>query len=167
MAGRISLLVSKDLRTAIEASKTLEPEVRKQVRAGLRRMAEPAFKQETVERAETRLEQRVIGSTTRVAVSDSNVTLKAATIGTVGAKKTKAYLLAGGAEFGMNPGKQVTQRSSKGKKYTRRIGSTFRPNRRSGYVFFPAVQAFIPRAGALLFQTVYRTVAETFEKGAR
>lgn len=163
--ARISLLVSRDLAVMVQAARSLPAEVSKQLRAHTRRVVEPAFQEEMRERAETRLEQRVLVDTARVSVRDDNVTLKSATVGKV--HGTPASVLAGAAEFGANPDRTVATRSRKGTPYRRRLGPVFRRPRRRGYVFHPAVQAFIPRAGALWFQTVYRTVAETFEKASR
>lgn len=163
--ARISLLVSRDLAVLVQAAISLPREVAAQVRSQTRRVVEPAFQEEMRERVGTRLETRVLLDTARVSVSDSNVTLKTATIGKVGG--VPASTLAGGTEFGASPDRPVSTRSRKGKAYKRRLGPVFRAPRRRGHVFFPAVQAFIPRAGALWFQTAYRAVAETFEKAAR
>ncbi len=159
---RISLLVSRDLATLVQAARSLPAEVSKQLRAQTRRVVEPAFQEELRERVATRLEARVLFDTARVSVRDDNVTLKTATVGSV--HGTPASVLAGGSEFGGYPDTEISSRTRKGKPYKRRLGSTFRAPRRRGHVFFPSVQAFIPRAGALWFQTAYRTVAETFEK---
>lgn len=162
MSGRISLLVSKDLQALVQAALSLPGEVSKQLRAQTRRVVEPAFQEEMRSRVGTRIEARVLLDTARVSVRDDNVILRTATIGKVNG--TPASVLAGPAEFGMNPGALIQTTSRKGKAYKRRIGPVFRRHVKQGHVFFPAVQAFIPRAGALWFQTTYRTVAETFEK---
>lgn len=162
MTGRISLLVSKDLQALVLAARSLPGEVSKQLRAHTRRTVEPAFQEEMRSRVGTRIEARVLLDTARVSVRDDNVILRTATIGKV--RGTPASAIAGAAEFGMNPDAQISTTSRKGTPYKRRIGSVFRQHVRQGHVFFPSVQAFIPRAGALWFQTTYRTVAETFEK---
>lgn len=163
--SRISLLVSRDLAVLVQAAVTLPREVASQLRAQTRRVVEPALQEEMRERVGTRLEARALLDTARVSVSDSNVTLKTATVGRV--RGVPAGVLAGGAEFGASPERAVATRSRKGKPYKRRLGPVFRAPRRRGHVFFPAVQALIPRAGALWFQTAYRTTAEHFEKAAR
>lgn len=164
--SRISLLVSRDFAVLVQAARSLPKEVSKQYRAAARRVQEPAFLEELRERADTRLQQRVIVDTARVAVRDDNVMLRAAGVGKVGAG-VPADVLKSGAEFGMRPDRPIRTRSRRGTAYERRIGPVFKGRRPRGWVFFPAVQAFIPRAGALLFQTAYRTVAETFEKASR
>ncbi|MGP6170626.1 hypothetical protein ACTU6V_05395 [Microbacterium sp. A204] len=163
--ARISLLVSRDLAVLVQAARTLPREVASQMRSHTRRVVEPAFQEEMRSRAGTRLETRVLLDTARVSVSDSNVTLKSAGIGKV--HGTPAAALKTATEFGANPDRMISTRSRKGKPYKRRLGNAFRSRNPRGYVFFPSVQAFIPRAGALWFQTAYRTVAETFEKASR
>jgi hypothetical protein len=162
MTGRISLLVSRDLQVLVSAAMSLDREVAKQNRAQTRRVAEPAFREEVRERAMTRIEQRTLNDTARVSVSDVNVLMKSAHIGKV--RGTPADKLKGGAEFGASPTTKVTQRSRKGKRYTRRLGPVFRLPRRRGYVVHPAANASIVRIASLWMQTTYRTVAETFEK---
>jgi len=163
--SRISLLVSRDLAVLVQAAISLPREAASQMRAQTRRVVEPALQEEMRERVGTRLEARALLDTARVSVSDSNVTLKTATVGRV--RGVPAGVLAGGAEFGASPERAVATRSRKGNAYKRRLGPVFRAPRRRGHVFFPAVQAVIPRAGALWFQTAYRAVADTFDKVAR
>lgn len=162
--GRISLLVSRDLQVIVTVARGLPAEVSKQLRAQTRRVVEPAFLEEMRSRGTTRIEQRALVGTARVAVRDDNVILKSAQVGKIGRAGVPAAVIAGAAEFGGNPNRKVEQRSRGGKRYTRRMGPVFRAPRRKGYVFFPSVQAFIPRAGALWFQTAVRTVREQFDK---
>ncbi|WP_341999390.1 hypothetical protein MRBLWH7_000800 [Microbacterium sp. LWH7-1.2] len=162
MTGRISALVSRDLQTLIAAAESLDREVAAQNRKHTRANIEPMWREEVTFRMGTRLQARVLVDTARVSVRDSNVTLKAAHIGKV--HGTPADRLKGGAEFGANPNKLITQRSRKGKAYKRRLGNAFGAPRRSGNVFHPAVRAFGPRAVSLWMQTTARTVAETFDK---
>lgn len=164
--SRISLLVSRDFAVLVQAAMSLPKEVAKQMRAQMRRVAEPGFFEELLERADTRLQHRVIVDTARVSVRDDNVILRTAATGKVG-KGVSADVLKSGAEFGMRPDRPISSRSRKGTRYERKVGAVFKSRRPRGWVFFPAVQAFIPRAGALWFQTVYRTVAETFEKASK
>lgn len=160
--GRISLLVSRDLQLLVTVARGLPAEVSKQLRAQTRRVVEPAFHEEMRSRVGTRIETRALLDTARVSVRDDNVMLKTAQVGKVGG--VKASLIAPAAEFGANPNREVKQRSRNGKSYTRKLGPVFRAPRRKGYVFFPSVQAFIPRAGALWFQTAVRTVRDEFDK---
>lgn len=162
--GRISLLVSRDLQLLVTVARGLPAEVSKQLRAQTRRTVQPIFQEEMRSRAGTRIESRVLLDTARVSVRDDNVILKTATIGKFGRDGVPAAQVAGAAEFGANPARVIEQRSRKGKLYKRTLGPVFRAPRRKGIVFFPTVQAFIPRAGALWFQTAVRTVREQFEK---
>ncbi|ALJ20319.1 hypothetical protein [Microbacterium sp. No. 7] len=163
MSGRISLLVSRDMRVLVEAVRSLDPEVRKQLRAHTKQVAQPLWKDELAQHTGTRLQNRVLTDTARVSVTDMQITLKTAQVGKV-SSGAKASQLAGPAEFGMSPSKTVTQRSRRGRQYTRRMGNVFGPPRRKGYVFFPTVRAAIPRVASLWWQTAYRTIAETIEK---
>jgi hypothetical protein len=165
-SGRISLLVSKELQVLATVAKSLDREVAAQLRKHTRGAAEPIWAEETRGRVHTRLQARVLSDTARVAVSDQNVTLKSATIGKL-SSGIASSVLAGPAEFGGAPGRPVQTKSRKGTAYTRRLGGAFGQVRRDGYVVFPAVRAAVPRVAALWIQTAYRTVADTFEKGAR
>lgn len=164
--GRISVLVSKDLQRLLTVTHSLEREVAARVRAETKAEAQPIFQESVRANVTTRLQTRVLSDTARVSVSDSNVTLKSANIGTL-SSGVKTGDIAHLVEFGATPTKKVTQRSSKGKRYTRRLGHVTGLPRSRGYVFHPAVRESIPRLASLWMQTAYRTVAETFEKGAR
>ncbi|MEF3405787.1 hypothetical protein [Agromyces sp. CCNWLW203] len=164
--GRISLLVSDDLRRLTEVARSLERELAARVRGETKAEAQPIFQESVRANVTTRLQTRVLSDTARVAVSDSNVTLKSATIGTL-SSGVKTGDIAHLVEFGATPTKRVSQRSSKGNRYTRQLGRVVGPPRSRGYVFHPAVRESIPRLASLWMQTAYRTIAETFEKGAR
>lgn len=157
MTGSISLLVSKDMRALVTVTQNLDREVAKQLRRHTRTVAQKAFQEEIESRASTRQERKVLASTARVAVSDTNVTMRTATIGKT-STGTPASTLAAPVEFGASP-----DRLQGMKGYTRRMGTRFRPPRRKGYVFFPAAGESSARLAALWFQTVYRTVADEIE----
>lgn len=163
MSGRISALVSKDLQTLLQAAASLDKEVAAQNRKYTRAYAEPIWKDETGSRAVTTVQAKVLARTARVAVSNANVTVKAAHIGRM-RDGTVSDILKAPAEFGAYPGKQITQRSRKGRVYTRRLGHVFSLPRATGYVFFPSVRASGPRLVSLWMQTTMRTVAEVFQK---
>lgn len=164
--GRISLLVSKDLGTLVQAAGTLDREVRGRLRAHTKGAAQPIWQDEITHRTGTRLQTRVLVDSARLAVSDTNVTLKSAQVGKLRSGTPRATL-ASAAEFGGNPGKQIRQRSRRGKVYTRRLGNAFGAPRRKGNVFHPAFADAVPRVASLWLQTAIRTVAETFEKAGR
>ena len=164
--GRISVFVSRELQVLLSVTRTLDREVAARLRRHTRSEAEPIFREEVRGRVTTRLQTRVLSDTTRVAVSDTNVNLKTAMVGKL-SSGVSAGVLAPMVEFGADPDKAVTQRSRKGKNYTRKLGRVTGLPRRNGYVFHPAVRDSIPRIASLWIQTAYRTVAETFEKGER
>jgi len=164
--GRVSVLVSRELQNLITVTRGLEREVAAQVRRFTRAEAEPIFREAVRGNVQTQLQTRVLSDTARVAVSDSNVTLKSATIGSL-SSGAKAGELAPLVEFGGQATKRISQRSRKGRAYERRMGRVVGPPRSRGYVFHPAVREAIPRVLSLWMQTAARTVAEVFDKGAR
>lgn len=168
MTGRISLLVSRDMRVLVEAVRGMDAEVRKQIRTHTRTSAGPLWKDELAQQTTTRLQNRVLVDSSRVSVTDQNVMLKSAQVGKL-SSGVPVSQLAGPAEFGAAQSKTVQQKSGRGPNnaYTRRMGGAFGAPRRRGKVFFPATREAIPRVAALWIQTAYRTVAETFEKVAR
>ncbi len=164
--GRISLLIDSPLRTVNLAFRGLDAEVRKQVTAHTKRLAQPVFAEETRGHALTRQQQRVLAGTSRVGVSGLSMTLRAGGGGRL-SSGTSTGLLARAVEHGVNPGKQVTVRNRKGTTFKRTMGTRFTSNRRSGWTFYPAVKAVIPRMASLIVQTTVRTVHEVREKVSR
>lgn len=165
---RISVFSSKELQATLLALRGFEPELRKQIRAQTKKVAQPIWQEAVRGNADTRLEQRVLGQTARVVVSDQNVTLRAAHIGKPlsGGLDPKRQWAA--VEFGADTqAKRKYQAvSSRGKVYTvnRRTSAQLRPRRRNGYVIFPAAAEVIPRLAALWAQTTVRTFHESLEK---
>lgn len=163
---RISVLSSRELQATLVALKSLDRDTRGHIRRELKSMAAPEWKQAVAERARTRLQQRVLASTARVAVSDQNVTLKAAHIGrslSGGGKPSELY---GPAEFGAAPSKiTYTRRSKRGGSHrvTRTSGTQFTAPNRSGNAVYPAAANIIPRFASLLVQTVVRGMHDAFE----
>lgn len=168
MAGRISLLVSRDMRVLVEAVRGMDAEVRKQIRTHTRNTAKQVWKDELAQQTTTRLQNRILVDSARLSVTDQNITMKSAQVGKM-SSGTPVSQLAGPAEFGSSPTRKVAQSSGRGpnKQYTRRLGNAFGAPRRKGKVFFPAAHESMARIGALWIQTAYRTVAETFEKAGR
>lgn len=166
MATRISVFNSRELQAVLVAMKALDRDTKKHIRRELKSMAEPEWKEAVAANAEGRLEQRVLASTARVAVSDQNVQLKSAAIGrsmSGGAKPSEIY---GPVEFGSGLRKTTYSRRSKNggsHKVTRTTGRQFRPPTRSGWVVYPAAARLIPRIAALYVQTLVRGVHEAFE----
>lgn len=152
---------------SIQALKTFDREVRKQVRQHTKTMAAPEWQKAVREHSSTRLEHRVLADTARVQVSDRNVMLQSARVGRSLAGGAKPKDLARPVEFGTagNRKRSVTQRSRNGNSYTytRQTQKQFRPFKKSGYAVFPAAANIIPRIASLWVQTVARTFADLIE----
>lgn len=163
MAGSISLLVDSPLRDLAFAMREVPTELKKQISTHTKANAEPIWKEETRDRAATRLQQKTLVSSARVGVTARNVFLRSGAVGRL-SSGTPVSVLAGPAEFGMNPSTVVQQRSRKGKTYTRRAGDAFGVNRRQGNVVYPAANASIPRFASLWIQTAHRCLYDADEK---
>jgi hypothetical protein len=160
--GRISLNIDSPLRSMLLAVRRAPAEVGKQINAHTKGPANTIWTDEVRERAATRLQQRVLVDTARVGVTNRNVALRSATVGTL-RKGVPASRLAAAAEFGVNPGKIITSRSRKGNQYKRRLGSAFPRTRRGGTVVYPAARDAIPRIAALWVQTAVRTILDALD----
>jgi hypothetical protein len=165
VSGRISVLVSTELNTLLQAIRGFDAEQRAQIRAATKKAADPIWREEVRGNVTTRLQTRVLSDTARVAVSDSNVLLRSASAGKVGRSGTPASILAPQVEYGNDPNKKISTRSGQGKTYTRRMGRVSMLPRARGYVIGPAARESIPRFAALWIQTTIRTMHETLEKG--
>lgn len=163
-SGRISLLVSHDLATLVQAARGLDREVAGQIRKHTRPVAEPVWQEAVRGNVTNRMQTRILGDTARVSVSDQNVILKSAVVGKM-ADGTPKSKLASGTEFGADRAFTRTVVSKNGKSYKRHTKAQFRLPRRGGYVVFPAASTVIPRIASLWVQTAVRTVHEVFEKG--
>ncbi|WP_454137256.1 hypothetical protein [Microbacterium paulum] len=161
-SGRISLLVDSPLRDMLLAARELPTEVRKEIAVQTKKAAEPIWFEETRDRAGTRLQQRALVNSARVGVTQRNVFLRSGSVGKT-SKGTPVSVLAKGAEYGGNPDRRITQRSRKGKRYTRRMSGVFSAPRRGGYVFNPAVRDSTPRFQSLWVQTATRTALDHLE----
>jgi hypothetical protein len=164
---RISVFESKELQALLLALRGFDKNLKKNIRAATKREAQPIWQQEVRERAETKLEQRVLAQSARVQVSDQNVTLRAAHIGRPlsGGLDPKTQWPA--VEFGADTKakRTYTATSSRGKRYnvTRRTSAQLRPRRASGRVVFPAAASAIPRLAALWVQTAVRQLHDSLE----
>lgn len=162
---RISLLIDSPLATFLQALGQLDGDVRKEINTQTKKHALDIWAGETREQATTRLESRLAGSA-RVGVTSRNLFLRTGSVGKL-STGTPIGDVSRAIGFGVNPGKIVQVLSRKGKQFTRRMGSRFRPNNRAGYVHFPAASASIARVGALWIQTAVRTVHEKLEGATR
>lgn len=155
----------------LAAAKQVPREVRKAIRVYTKQDAQPIWQEEIRGRVQTRLDDRVLGKTARVAVSDQNVMLQSARIGKALSGGLKPSEIAGGAEFGANRDDVTTYqtRSRKGRSYsvTRHTKRQLPTRNTNGRVVHPSARASIPRLGRLWFQTVARTVYDLLDrKGA-
>ncbi|AZS39981.1 MULTISPECIES: hypothetical protein [Microbacterium] len=167
---RIDARTYAPLRDLITVLKRADKDIAKSIRGQSKRVIEPEWKKGLAERASTKMQQRTIVGTARVAVSDQNVTLRS------GATK-------GGFKGGFdprNPNHFYAVESGSNREqfttYKRRAkkGGTFEVKRRTrrqfllprarGYVAGPTAQNLIPRVFRLWAQTAVRELAESIEE---
>ncbi|WP_341935514.1 hypothetical protein MRBLWO14_001166 [Microbacterium sp. LWO14-1.2] len=164
---RLDVRASRELLAAIYAIRSLDRTIAKLNRQQTKRVAGPEWKKALSERADTRLEHRVIVDTAVVSVSDQNVRIQSAGKGRplTGGFNPKTDYHA--TEFGADRDRRTTYRrkSRKGGTHevTRRAATAMKPRNSSGYVFFPAAKEMIPRMARLWVQTTVRTIATAFE----
>lgn len=145
----------------IQVMRGLETAVKAQIGKQTKAAAQPIWAETTRAQVTTRLQTRLADSA-KTGVTARNVFLRAGGTGKIGATPLSSLALA--IEFGANPDKQIKSRSSKGKEYTRRMGSSFGYPRSRGNVAYPASSEAIPRIASLWVQTTVRTVYEEIEK---
>lgn len=160
--GSISLLIDSPLRDLALAMRAVPTDIKREIGKATKAAAKPIWTEETRERGETRLQQRVLVSSADVNVSARNVVLRSGGRGKL-ANGTPVSRLARAAEFGMNPGKEIQSTSKTGTPYTRTAGAAFGPNT-AGNVVFPAARGAIPRLASLWVQTARRTIHESLEE---
>lgn len=167
MALGIDVYGSPELQAAILGLRRSAKDMRAQIRKQTREQLLPEWQQAVRERAETRLEHRVLADTARVKMSDQNVRLSSATVGRKLSGGLQPKIQYAAVEFGVDKGVRRTYeaRSRKGKtfKVTRRTRAQLRSTRRNGYVVYPAAKAMIPRFASLWVQTVVRSFHEGVE----
>jgi hypothetical protein len=161
----ISVFESKELQATILALRGMDKELSAQIRKATKSVTQTEWQRALSSHASSSLDQAVLVKSGRVAASNKNISLKSGTLGTKLSGGAKTFELTGGVEFGAHPDKRIRSRSSKGKAYTRRLGSVFKPYKATGYVAYPAAAETIPRIAALWVQTVVRTFHEAIEKG--
>lgn len=168
MAARISVYASRELQAILAVMRSLDRDVKKQIRSSTRTMARPAWQQELAERISTKLDHRVLVQTARVKVSDRNVMITSASVG----RRLKGGLLPSrhyaAIEFGASGMRKTTyqRRSRKGGQHsvTRNTLAQLPARQRRGRVVYPAAASFIPRIASLWVQTTVRTIHDAFER---
>lgn len=167
MALGIDIYESRELQAAVLGLRRAAKDMQAQVRKHTREKLLPEWQKGLAERAETRLEHRVLVDTGRIKMSNQNVRMSSATVGRKlkGGFEPKVQYAA--VEFGVD--KAVTRTyeatSRKGKRYkvTRHTRAQLRPTRRNGYVVYPTAKALIPRFASLWVQTVVRSFRDGVE----
>lgn len=164
---RVSAYSSQELLTVLRGLRNLDRETKKHLRRSLKTMAEQAWKAALAQRANTKLEQRVLVDSGRVRVSDQNVRITSASLSrslTGGLKPSVSY---GPVEFGADPspGATETATSVRGKSFTRKRDPhrPFKRPNRKGYVVYPAAASIIPRILAMYVQTFVRAIHDALE----
>lgn len=164
---RIDVRDSTEIRATILAMRTVDRTIQKMVRQQIKTTATPEWKKGLAERADTRLQHRVLVDTAVVTPSNQNLRIQSA---------TKGRPLSGGfepkydwhaAEFGVDRNRQITytRRKVGGKvhKVTRRIGPGLPARKASGHVFYPTAADMTHRFARLVVQTTVRTIGTALE----
>lgn len=162
---RLDVFKSPELLATIYALRSIDKTLQKKVRDYTKAVAGPEWKQALAQRANTRLEHRVIVDTAVISVSNQNVRVQSA---------SKGRRLSGGldpktdyapVEFGMNAkGVTYTRKSRKGgtHRVTRVMGTQFPAARREG-PFWQSARNMVPRIAALWVQTTVKTIGNALE----
>lgn len=168
---RISIFASKELQAVLLAMSNLDKELSKQLRQQTKAVVGPEWTKATRENAQTRLEQRVLADTARVAISNQNITLKSAGVGKrlsggLMPKETGYAIEFGADRFNAGQGRTYVSTSVRGKKFTvhnRNTVAQLRARNKKGYVVYPSAAEVIPKVASLWVQTVMRGIYEAFE----
>lgn len=164
---RVSAYSSRELLTVLRGLRSLDRDTKRALRQHLKPMAEQAWKEALAQRADTRLEQRVLVDTGRARVSDQNVRLTSASLSRSlrGGLRPSAHF--GPVEFGAGPrpSARETATSSKGTKFQRHRDPNrpFKQPNRRGHVVYPAAASVIPRVLAMYVQTYVRAIHDALE----
>lgn len=144
--------------------KGLDRDIAAAVRKYVRGQVLPIWRESLAREASTTLENDVLVSSARVTVTDKQVTLKSGALATKLSGGALVYEVAHGTEFGAKQNKSVSVTNAEGTTYRRRVGRAFKPQKKGGYVAWPAVAGSVPRIAAVWVGTIFRQVHETFEK---
>lgn len=163
---QIDVRKSPEMMATILAIRSLDKTLQKQIRDHSKEIATPELKKELSERANTRVEHRVIVDTATVSVSNQNMRMQSA---------AKGRKLSGGLnpktdyaaiEFGRER-KAIKydrkNRKSGGTHRVTRVPTQIKYPRQGGYVFYPAMKDLIPRVASLYVQTTVKTIAQALE----
>lgn len=163
----IDVYESRELQAAILGLRRAEKEIQADVRKYTRQLLLPEWQKGLAERAESRLEHRVLVETGRIKMSNQNVRMSSATVGRKLSGGLNPKTQSAAVEFGADRSKITTYeaRSRKGTvfKVTRHTSAQLRPRRRGGYVVYPTAKAMVPRFASLWVQTVVRRFRDALE----
>lgn len=162
---RIDVFKSPELLAVIYALRSVDKAIQAQVRKYTKAIAEPEWKKSIAERADSRIEHRVIVDTARVAVSNQNVRIQSANVGRPlsGGLNPKTDYAA--VEFGAKPKKATYDRKGRkgGTHKVTRTVNTGLPQRRRKGPFYNAAENMIPRLARLWAQTTVKTIANALK----
>lgn len=163
---RLDVLKSRELLATIYALRAIDKTLATQIRRHVKAIGQPEWSKALAERADSKLEHRVLVDTAVLSVSNQNVRLQSASKGRAlkGGLQPKTQYAP--VEYGA-AAKKVTyqRRSQKGKTHsvTRNTRAPFKAPRRGGHVFGPASKSMVPRFASLFVQTTVKTIANALE----
>lgn len=169
---------TRTLHATVAAVWSVAPEIRRQINAHTRSELGPVWTGELQRRARGPMDQRVLLRGARIKAGTSLALVAATSTRTLSGGLTPADEWAP-VEFGGTRGKVTAYRR---RSYARRTPTgtvqvrsgtvrrhttrQLKPRNSRGWVVFPAVAEFGPRAASLWTATVVRTVYDAFDKGA-
>lgn len=164
--GLIDVRASRELQATILAIRSLDKTVRKAIRQYTKALGQPEWQRELAERADSRMQHRMLVDTAVLTPSDNGVRLQSASKGrplTGGLNpKSDAYV----AEFGTVPKSTTYTRKSRSggtHQVRRRVTNGLPARSAKGHVFHPAAREFAGRSMSLWIQTVVRTILTAAE----
>ncbi|WIB64368.1 hypothetical protein [Curtobacterium sp. MCBD17_040] len=169
MAGvSISVEGSEDLKKVVTALQVVDSNVAKAIRQYTQAEMAPEWRKGLAERAHSLVETKALVDTSRVKVSNQNVSLTSATVkGGPWRGGFDPRVDFGAVEFGANREQEATyfRRTRKGSRarVTRHTARQFKTPFRNGRVVWPEAKAEIPRYASLWVQTVLRTIHDALE----
>lgn len=146
MVGRVSVQNNSALLAVVYAMKAAPKDITANVRRETRAVMAPLWTKSLNARASSEQQQRVIVKTSKVRVSDQNVTLTSLS--------SRRRVLSGGL---------VPAEDGKGFEFGSHKAKQFPPVKKSGYVIYPAFAEVVPKALSLWVQTVLRGIHEALE----
>lgn len=154
--AKVTLKGIREVTAAATAMKAVDRDVRTQVNRNIRGAMGDIWSQSVVDRFTRTRVDRAVFQGTGVRVSNSRVSLLAATRPRITADISRA------TEFG-DPSKTYETYSRQGHQVRRRTQNQLPGPNRRGRVVHPAFKLSIPRVASLYVQTVVRTIYDAWE----